>query len=159
VNGVPGASAAELLTCPECGSVAMVTVNRRDAHDFCRNCDYPLFWVPSRVVLAPSTGPADQSLRRLPGTVGRATIASLTCPHCAEPNAVSAVNCVRCGQLLRPVAVAPPPEPVYVAPPAPDPVVDVVPDRRIPWWVWALVCVVLAGLVALVTILLLRELT
>ena len=43
-------AATETITCPECGTIATVTLNRRDSSDFCRNCDYPLFWTPSRVL-------------------------------------------------------------------------------------------------------------
>ncbi|SOD70953.1 hypothetical protein SAMN05892883_0571 [Jatrophihabitans sp. GAS493] len=130
-------SAAQFLTCPECGTKAMVTVSRRESGDFCRKCDYPLFWVPSRVELDRSDT-SEASLRRLPGTVGRATVASLACPHCAEPNAVNAVTCIRCGRLMRvEVIPLPPPEPVYVAPePLPEPEPE---PRGLPWWAWALI--------------------
>ena len=144
-------AATELISCPECGTTAMVTLNRRDARDFCRNCDYPLFWTPSRVLTDANSGNNDQALRRLPGTVGRATVASLTCPHCAEPNAVTAENCVRCGLPLRVVAAPPPPPPpvVYVPPP---PVVEPVPEQHVAWWVWALIAF---GLVVTVTLIVL----
>jgi hypothetical protein len=129
-------SAAQVLTCPECGTVATVTVTRRESGDFCRKCDYPLFWVPSRIELDRSNI-SNESLRRLPGTVGRATVASLACPHCAELNAVNAENCVRCGRPMQEVAQAPIVEsPVYVAPP-PEPVIE--PDPRWAWWVWVLI--------------------
>jgi hypothetical protein len=143
-------AATETITCPECGTIATVTLNRRDSSDFCRNCDYPLFWTPSRVLRDRSADSGDQALRRLPGTVGRATLASLVCPHCAEPNAVSAVTCVRCLQLLHPVAVLPAvPEPVvYVPPPAPIPEPD--PEPGVAWWVWALIGAALLATVVLV---------
>lgn len=141
--------AREVVTCPQCGTVGMVTLNRRESTDFCVKCDYPLFWIPSRIVLDASTT-ADGALRRLPGTVGRATIASLVCPNCAENNAPSAQLCVRCGKPLRPVA--PPPVPVYVPPPpAPEPVYE--PVRRVtPWWVWALLVLVVVGALAAVAV-------
>src|SRR6185312_7518191 len=69
---------AETITCPECGTIAQVTLNRRESIDFCRNCDYPLFWTPSKVV-RDSSDTGDESLRRLPGQAGRATVASLPC--------------------------------------------------------------------------------
>ncbi len=94
--------ATEFITCPECGTTASVTLNRRDSVDFCRNCDYPLFWTPSKIIRDPADS-SDESLRRLPGTVGRATIASLACPFCYEPNALSAQTCVRCGKPMHPV--------------------------------------------------------
>ena len=105
--------ATEFITCPECGTTASVTLNRRDSVDFCRTCDYPLFWTPSQIVRDPSDS-SDESLRRLPGTVGRATVASLACPFCYEPNALSAQTCVRCGKPMHPVAETAP-APVYVA--------------------------------------------
>jgi hypothetical protein len=120
----------EQVTCPECGTVAMVTLTRREAADFCRSCDYPLFWTPSIVLLDRATL-ADDSLRRLPGTVGRVTVAHLPCPHCSEPNQVTAIDCIRCGRPLRPVHYEPAPIPVYLPPP-PEPE----PERGIPWWVW-----------------------
>jgi hypothetical protein len=131
------ARTTEVLTCPECGNVQSVSLNHRDATDFCNNCDYPLFWTPARVQRDRDAAASDLSLRRLPGTVGRATIASKPCPHCSEPNAFSAQVCVRCGLSLNPVAPPPPPPaPVYLPPPAP---VYEEPEKQIPWWVWVLV--------------------
>lgn len=149
-NGPLDVGEGELLTCPECGTAARVTLNRRDAQDFCRVCDYPLFWTPTAIQRDRTD--ADESLRRLPGTVGRATIASLACPHCAEPNALSAQVCVRCGGLMHPVVEAPPPppEPVYVAPPPPPPEPE--PERGWPWWAWALLGL---GVVIAVTVIIL----
>ncbi len=152
----PVPATTETVTCPECGTVAAVALNRRDSGDFCRNCDYPLFWVPSRIVLGDGLGAGDQALRRLPGTVGRATIASLTCPHCSEPNPVTAVTCVRCGLSLRPEEPPPPPPP---PPPAPvpvyePPVYEEEPESGPPWWLWVLVgLVVLAAVVVLAVLL------
>lgn len=140
------APATETVTCPECGTVAVATLNRRDAVDFCRTCDFPLFWTPSAVLRDPSDDSAADSLRRLPGTVGRATLAALPCPHCAEPNQLSAQTCVRCGRPLH-VVEAPPPAPVYVAPPLPEPVYVPPEEPRTPWWVW-----LLAGLAAVAAI-------
>jgi hypothetical protein len=140
---------AQLVTCPECGTTAMVSLSHREAADFCRTCDYPLFWTPSQVQYDRSDGGAE-SLRRLPGTVGRATVASLACPHCAEPNAVTAITCVRCGQLLHPVQPPPPPPEVYVPPP-PTPM-PVEPEHSVPWWVWALIVIGLAALIVLVVL-------
>jgi hypothetical protein len=145
---VPKPANIELMVCPECGTTAMVTLNRRESTDFCRNCDYPLFWTPSAVLRDRGTDLNAESLRRLPGTVGRATIASLTCPHCAEPNAVSATICVRCGLPLH-LVDAPAPERVYIPPP-PMPYVE--PERTVAWWVWALLVVGTAVLVTLIVL-------
>ncbi|HEU5008610.1 MAG TPA: hypothetical protein VFT67_16680 [Jatrophihabitantaceae bacterium] len=142
-----GEPAREPVTCPECGTAATIALNRRESSDFCRNCDFPLFWTPSAVLRADSMRAADDALRRLPGTVGRATIASIACPHCAEPNQLSAQVCVRCGRLMQLVEEPPPPAPVYVPPalPAPEPE----PQRAIPWWVWLLLGLGVALLVTL----------
>jgi uncharacterized paraquat-inducible protein A len=144
--------AAELMICPECGSSAMVTLNRRESRDFCRKCDFPLFWTPSTVLRDPTAQSAEESLRRLPGTVGRATVASQRCPHCAEPNALSAQVCVRCGLSMHVEAPPPPPEPVYLPPPEPvyyEPEPE--PDR-IDWWVWVLIGLSLVVIVVLVVL-------
>lgn len=145
-------AATEVLTCPECGTSASVTVNRREASDFCRTCDYPLFWTPSRVYYDHAGRSADETLRRLPGTVGRATVASLACPHCAEPNALTALTCVRCGLLMHPVPELPEPEPVYAPPPPPT--VYVEPEKGVAWWVWALLAFSTAVLITLLILIL-----
>lgn len=149
VAAAPPASAParEQLTCPECGTAALVTVNRRDSADFCRTCDFPLFWTPAAVLLEDANRPAGESLRRLPGTVGRATLAALPCPTCAEPNALSARVCVRCGGPMQMQAPPPPPEPVYVPPPAAAPEPE--PEKDVPWWVWLLVGLVAAALIVI----------
>jgi hypothetical protein len=145
-------SATEQVVCPECGATAVVTLNRRESADFCRTCDYPLFWTPANVLRSASDGSAEDTLRRLPGTVGRATVASQPCPHCAEPNALSAQVCIRCGRPMhleeRPAP--PPPPPAYVPPP-PEPVY-VVPKRRIAWWVWALLALGVVATVVLIVL-------
>jgi hypothetical protein len=141
-------SASETITCPECGTVAQVALNRREAMDFCRTCDYPLFWTPSKVLRDPSDS-TDESLRRLPGTVGRATIASVPCPFCAEPNALSAETCVRCLRPMHPVEAPPPPQ-VYVPPPVPEP--EPVPESKVAWWVWALLALGAAAVITLVVL-------
>jgi hypothetical protein len=143
--------ATELVTCPECGRTATVTLNRREARDFCLGCDYPLFWTPSAVLRDPSTATADDSLRRLPGTVGRATVASQPCPHCNEPNRLTAVTCVRCGLPMQLAAPAPQPEPVYLPPP-PPPEPEPEPERGVPWWVWALLAFGTAATLVLIVL-------
>jgi hypothetical protein len=135
----------EQVTCPECGRVSMVTLTRRESVDFCESCDYPLFWTPNKIMLDAS-GLYDDSLRRLPGTVGRVSITSFPCPHCAEPNQVTAADCVRCGLPLQPVHFEPAPQPVYLptyAEPEPEP-------EGVPWWVYVLVATVIMATVVLV---------
>jgi hypothetical protein len=135
-----GARPADLVTCPECGEMATVDAARRKSEDFCRKCDFPLFWARTTVIL-PSGEETGASLRRLPGTVGRAATAALLCPHCGEPNSPAAENCIRCTLSLHPVEL--PPEPVYI--PAPEPErVPVVIGREYPlWWILLVTATVL----------------
>jgi hypothetical protein len=141
-------STRELVTCPECGATQDVQLNRRDAVDFCQRCDFPLFWAPQQPTRDRETGAETESLRRLPGTVGRSTLASVPCPHCFELNTVSAVVCVRCERSMHPVEPAPPPP--ALPPPPPEPVY-VEPERATPWWVW-LVVAFGAGAIAMVVL-------
>jgi hypothetical protein len=147
---VAGTAAPERVTCPECGTVATVALTRREASDFCAQCDYPLFWTPSKILLDTGTTSGD-SLRRLPGTSGRVTVGSVACPHCAEGNLLTAQTCVRCGGLMDPPA----PEVVVAAPP-PAPAPPPEPERRTPVWVWVVAGTTLVLLVALVVFLLTR---
>lgn len=135
----------EQITCPECGRVSMVTLTRRESVDFCESCDYPLFWTPNRILLD-SSGLYDDSLRRLPGTVGRVSVTSFPCPHCAEPNQVTAIDCVRCGLPLRPVHFEPRPEPVYLPTYEPEPE----PETGLPWWVYVLVATLIMATVVFI---------
>jgi hypothetical protein len=144
----PPLTERESVTCPECGTVGSIVVSRRDAADFCTNCDFPLFWTPSRILLD-RAALQDDSLRRLPGTVGRVAVASLPCPHCSEPNAVTAVDCIRCGRPLHPVHVQAP-QPVYVPPPAPVYEEPEPPAPATPWWVWLLFYLAVTGALVLI---------
>ena len=141
----PTSAPDEQVTCPECGTVAMVALTRRDSDDFCRQCDYPLFWTPSKIVLESGSTTGD-SLRRLPGTSGRVMVASVPCPHCAEGNLLTAVLCARCGGDMNP----PVPAPVVAAAPPPPPAPAPAPKQPVPWWVWALGGTTLLLLIALV---------
>lgn len=141
---VPSAAAREVV-CPECGTVARVAINRRESHDFCAECDFPLFWTPSQVVLG-DAGAAGAALRRLPGTAGRAAIGALTCPHCTEANPISGETCLRCGGELHLAPPAPPPAPPPVAAPLPPTPLES------PRPVWPIVVVVTLTLLLLVTV-------
>jgi hypothetical protein len=146
------------ISCPECGAAAKIEPLRRDAADFCPQCDFPLFWARNQLVLADAIDTGGAASRRLPGTVGRAASAAVPCPHCTEPNLPTAQVCIRCGLAMKivlsePVTPPPPPaapvivpEPVFVAPE---------PDR---WWVWAILAVVTALLVGIAAAVLLRHL-
>lgn len=136
------------LACPECGTEAVVSLNRRDAVDFCAQCDFPLFWTPTEIRFGDDRRTAEDSLRRLPGTAGRVTVGSVPCPHCQEANGLAAVTCIRCG-LPMVVAAAPPPPPAPVplaAPAEPEP-------TRTPWWVWLAALLTLALFVTVLVVL------
>jgi len=140
------AGATDVVSCPECGQLATVNMARRSADDFCRNCDFPLFWAKGTVI-TPDGEESGASLRRLPGTVGRAATASLICPPCAAPNSPAAEICVRCALALHPVEIpepAPEPEPIIVFEPDPEPEPE--PASGFDWW-W-----VVAGIMALIAI-------
>lgn len=141
------ALATDLVTCPECGQMATVDMARRQAEDFCRNCDYPLFWANSTVI-APSGEDTGASLRRLPGTVGRAATASLLCPHCGEPNSPVAEICIRCALSLHPVEI-PEPEPVLFVP-EPEPEPEPPPEPTFEWWWVALIGICIVILVIMI---------
>lgn len=114
------------VTCPSCGTVSHFDQMRRDAQEFCRRCDYPLFWVRTSDAPLGDSSEGDVGLRRLPGAGGRQVVASLGCPSCNEPNLYSATVCIRCGADLHPapampVAAAPPPPAPVLEPPPPEP--------------------------------------
>jgi hypothetical protein len=147
----PTAATDEEVTCPNCGAVARISSARRDSEAFCPTplCDFPLFWAQARRPAAPPVGDdGDGALRRLPGTVGRSSLASLPCPACHERNSATGVFCVRCGAELRPApVVVRAPEPA----PAPPPVVD--PEPPTPWWPYAFAAFVVVYLAVCVTLL------
>ncbi|HWL41337.1 MAG TPA: hypothetical protein VNQ73_00235 [Ilumatobacter sp.] len=137
------------VTCPECGTVTELPAIRRAADEFCRHCDYPLFWTPSAAPMTSPGGNAATALRRLPGAGGRQRIGSKDCPACGELNPLGATDCLRCGANLDPK----PPEPVVeeLPPPAPEPEPE--PVKRTPWWWWLVLAgVVTAAVVAAVVI-------
>jgi hypothetical protein len=141
-------SRTTVVSCPECGAAAMIDPTRRDAQDFCAHCDFPLFWARNDLVLADPFDGGGGASRRLPGTVGRVATASISCPHCTEPNLPTAQICIRCGLSMQIQAPPPPPpppvpEPVYV----PEPEVVKQPSY---WWLWLLGAVAAAILVFVV---------
>jgi hypothetical protein len=146
-----GSRSTETITCPQCGTVVQVDSHARSSLDFCPNptCDFPLFWVKTALTPDNSSYGDDSSHRRLPGTVGRASAAFLPCPHCLEPNQLSAVVCVRCGMDMHPIAAPPPPaEPVYAAPVF----VAEQPKDSINWWLIVLVGLAITLFVAFVVV-------
>ena len=52
------------IVCPECGQVTELPAIRRSADEFCRHCDYPLFWAPAAVPLTVSTETHEAMLRK-----------------------------------------------------------------------------------------------
>ncbi len=123
------------VTCPECGHETELLTIRRSADEFCRHCDYPLFWAPTGLPGTVPGGNSDATLRRLPGAGGRQRIGSKICPVCGELNPLTEIHCIRCTSELdpkpepepepEPEPPPPPPEPVYVAPE---------PDPEPSWW-------------------------
>lgn len=144
----------DVVTCPECGQLATVDMARRQAEDFCRRCDFPLFWARGTVI-TPEGEESGASLRRLPGTVGRAATAALICPHCSEPNSPAAEICIRCALSLHPVDI-PEPEPVVVFAPIPEPEPEPEPEPGFDWWWIVALVTALVGIVLIVALLYLR---
>ncbi|WP_395729018.1 hypothetical protein [Nakamurella sp.] len=152
------AAATDVVTCPECGQLATVNMARRSADDFCRNCDFPLFWAKGTVI-TPEGQETGASLRRLPGTVGRAATASLICPHCEEPNAPTAEICVRCALSLHPVDIPEPepaPEPLIMFAPPPEPAPPPAPAPGFDWW-WVVAVVMAVIAITLIVLLIVLQ--
>ncbi|HEU5270446.1 MAG TPA: hypothetical protein VFU36_11035, partial [Jatrophihabitans sp.] len=135
------------ITCPECGATDVVDPTRRDATDFCAHCDFPLFWAKDRIPIGEPNDAGDDALRRLPGALGRAVIASVPCPHCNELNLPTATTCIRCGlsMQLMPPPPPPPPAPAPRPAPAPPPAPEQEPERLWIWWVVLITVFVLAA--------------
>lgn len=134
------------ITCPECGTTTEMLAVRRAADEFCRQCDYPLFWAPSSVPITTPGGNSAATLRRLPGAGGRRRVGSRICPSCGELNSMSETHCTRCDADLDPAPLPPPPP----APePEPEPVayVPLEPAPVAPWWTWWLLGGALAATV------------
>lgn len=108
--------------CPGCGAAWLGEADaERGAKVFCPTCDFPLFWAVEGATARRRSHEAAR--RRHPGVDGRASLASMACRHCGEPNLPDpTADCVRCGEpLTPPPATAPPPaaEIVYVEVPVP----------------------------------------
>jgi len=130
------------VVCPECGTHTDLPAIRRAAEEFCRNCDYPLFWAPSAVPATSRGGiNHDSTLRRLPGAGGRHRVGTKVCPACGELNPLGIEFCIRCNTELDPKPSEPVVEVVVVPPPEPQPVP--IPTKSSPWWPWIVLAVVL----------------
>jgi hypothetical protein len=128
------------ITCPSCGTEAMLERVTRSADEFCRKCDYPLFWAPIPTTLASLEGEEDSAettLRRLPGANGRRAVASIPCPTCAELNPPTSLVCHRCnGPMVLPDEPEPEPEPEAELEPMPAPEPIEIPEERSTLWWW-----------------------
>lgn len=133
------------ITCPECGLITTLPGIRRSADEFCRHCDYPLFWAPTALPVAAEAGSTEATLRRLPGVGGRRLIGTEVCHECGELNPMSETHCIRCGVDLHPAPPEPEPEPL--PPPLPPPPEAPPPEPRSRWWLW-LILVVVVGAVS-----------
>jgi hypothetical protein len=154
-SSTDSSSTAILVNCPECGTAAMIEPTRRDAQDFCARCDFPLFWRKNQLLLMDAQDTGGASTRRLPGTVGRAAAASVSCPHCTEPNLPTATVCIRCGESMQILAPPPPPPPPLPKPVlVPEPIVEPVRERI---WIWVLLAIATALLVGITAAVVLRR--
>jgi Zn ribbon nucleic-acid-binding protein len=142
------------LTCPGCGSVTEVESFAKSSEEFCRTCDYPLFWAtPPQEWVAANGDTAEVTLRRLPGAGGKQAIATAACPTCNELNAVDAEYCIRCGGPMVLVdEPEPEPEPEEEEP-EPEPEPELIEEPEHDWRPWALLLIL--GLVAVVILVLL----
>jgi hypothetical protein len=96
------------VVCPSCGAVSQLDEVQRAADDFCRVCDYPLFWArSSKLTVGAPVDDNGESLRRLPGTAGLQDQPWIDCPNeeCREPNLLKPLYCIRCGTALHPPPV------------------------------------------------------
>lgn len=144
------------IVCPGCGATADMPKLARSSDEFCRSCDFPLFWADGNVRPPDDDEPLGMVIRRQPGAGGRQLVAIETCPECQELNRPTAVYCQRCGAEMHPVP--PPVQPTHfeppVAPPAPTPAPALpaaatrAPPAPASWWrAWLVVALLLAILV------------
>ena len=128
------------ITCPSCGTASALDRLNRTAEEFCRKCDYPLFWAPVPTTLEFLNGDgeatAETTLRRLPGANGRRAVASIPCPTCSELNAPTTLVCHRCGGPMVLVVLEPEPEPEPEEELEAPPEMIEIPDERSNLWWW-----------------------
>lgn len=101
------------IVCPECSTETFIddkdSFLEGSPDEFCRNCDFPLFWAPAdavRTETAVAVDPPQVSpLRRLPGTEGLEMSTGIRCWNCGEMNDPEHPHdtCWRCGELLEPL--------------------------------------------------------
>jgi hypothetical protein len=117
--------------CPGCGTVVSLATVQNSAEEFCRVCDFPLFWAEQAQVQLVAADTADAALAaarlRRPGAAGRQTPVGESCPSCGEINVADATFCHRCGSPMRLQPVTEVVPEVVVEAPEPPPVV-------VPWW-------------------------
>ncbi|MCU1375300.1 MAG: hypothetical protein JWO68_2586 [Actinomycetia bacterium] len=143
------------IMCPSCGTATELDRLSRTADEFCKKCDYPLFWAPVPTTLATLGGEetAETTLRRLPGAGGRRAVASVPCPTCAELNAPTSLVCHRCNGPMVLVEPEPEPEPEPELEPMPAPEPITIPDERSNAWWWVALAVGLVLVTVLVVLL------
>ena len=131
------------LTCPGCGSQVEVEQFAKSSEEFCRTCDYPLFWAtpPKEFVFDDDATNADTTLRRLPGAGGKQAVATAACPTCMELNPLDAEWCLRCSGPMR-IVVEEEPEPIVEEPEEePEPEPELIEGPEYDWRPWALLVV------------------
>lgn len=160
------------IVCPECSTQTFIDDSDGfldgTPDEFCRNCDFPLFWAPKSAIrdeievtadvggdqrgIHPHGDPGQPPMRRLPGTEGLESSTGVPCPHCRELNDPDRVRCWRCGNLMVPEVVV---EESQLVDEAAEAVPDVPEVPRYwdpPSWLLVALGVVLVALVALILV-------
>ena len=139
-----------IVACPACGAVVELNSLSRTADEFCPTpgCDYPLFWAKGTAAEVVVDRPADEAVRRQPGTGGRHVVSPEPCPVCREPNKPTAVFCQRCGAEMHPAPAPPEPPPPPEPEPAPPPRLPLYRNPS-PWSDWRVIAVLVVLLVTL----------
>lgn len=104
-GALPFRGATGDVVCPQCSTPNPDPGGRRSGDAFCRECDFPLFFTSGVVQRVDQN--SDDALWRRPGVAGRERRTWIGCPACAELNPRDALNCLRCGAVLRPIVLEP----------------------------------------------------